>query len=115
MKQARRKLSRTEWKKVIRDWEGSGLSQKEYCKRNDLSRHTFSWWKWQLSKRPPRGRPPAFVEVAVPEAEVERVRTVCTEALEVQVRNGVVVRIPRGFDENTLVRFMNVLLEARAC
>ena len=51
MKQARKKLSRTEWKTVIRDWERSGLSQKEYCKRNDLLRHTFSWWKWHPSGR----------------------------------------------------------------
>ena len=33
-----------EWKKLITDYEQSGLVQKEFCEKQDLSLSTFQYW-----------------------------------------------------------------------
>ena len=37
-----------DWVAVIADWESSGLSQSEYCKRSGIRDNQFSYWKRKL-------------------------------------------------------------------
>lgn len=37
------------WQKHISDWKGSGLTQLEFCKTNNLKAHNFTYWKKQLT------------------------------------------------------------------
>lgn len=39
------------WRRHIEKWQNSGLSQAEYCRRNDLSANAFQWQKGRLRKR----------------------------------------------------------------
>jgi len=36
------------WQRMLRAWEGSGLTQAEFCRRRGLKAVTFAWWKRQL-------------------------------------------------------------------
>lgn len=36
------------WKKNIRAWQNSGLSQKEFCLKSGVSPHQFSYWRTKL-------------------------------------------------------------------
>jgi hypothetical protein len=38
------------WQNQIRDWKASGLSQKQFCRRQALALSTFSYWKRKLEK-----------------------------------------------------------------
>ena len=40
--------SNPEWEKQIKSWKMSGLSKAEYCRRKDISYHTFNYWKKRL-------------------------------------------------------------------
>ncbi len=65
------------WQEHLSAWSASGLTQVAYCRRHQLSRAAFGWWKRQLrgkpsirkgrtaTKEPPRDRRTAvqFVEV----------------------------------------------------
>ena len=42
----------SDWKAVISDWEESGLSQSEYCKRSGIIESKFSYWKRKLLSSP---------------------------------------------------------------
>ena len=38
----------TDWLSLISDWQRSGLSQAEYCRRHSLVKSRFSYWKRKL-------------------------------------------------------------------
>jgi len=39
------------WRERIRRYERSGLTIREFCKRDDLSVAQFSWWRAELRRR----------------------------------------------------------------
>jgi hypothetical protein len=53
------KISRTEqrrrlresWQQRIEEWRHSGLSQGEYCRRNQIKWHQFIYWKKRLIEK----------------------------------------------------------------
>lgn len=39
------------WRKRMREYEGSGLTIQEFCDREGLVAHQFSWWRSELRRR----------------------------------------------------------------
>lgn len=62
------------WQRLLREWEHSGLSQAEFCRRQRVNAVTFAWWKRRLRQsedqadgpRAGRARRSGFVEVTLP-------------------------------------------------
>jgi len=44
---------RNHWKKHIEKWKESGLTQSEYCRRNDLKIKSFGYWKGRILNNEP--------------------------------------------------------------
>ena len=42
-----------EWEDHINSWKRSQLSKAEYCRKNQISYHTFNYWKKRLEKPTP--------------------------------------------------------------
>ena len=42
---------RTYWKQQINSWQETGLSQAEYCRRNNLKHHQLVYWKKRFLSR----------------------------------------------------------------
>lgn len=103
-----KRRSQREWEEIVRAFERSGLSQGEFCKRRKLSTETFGWWRWRLGKGAPPAETPEFVEVAV-------VGAAGCRPVTIEFAGAVVVRVERGFDEETLRRVVAVLAGERAC
>jgi len=38
------------WRRLLADWERSGLSQAEFCRRRGVKAVTFAWWKSRLAQ-----------------------------------------------------------------
>lgn len=109
---------------VLARWARSGLTQREFAKREGIAASTMAWWGHvfrQAGKRThnasqrPRRRlrrrsvtPPAFIEVPMGSATRGPVAP-----LEVVVRTGVVIRVPAEFNAASL-RAVVTALEA-AC
>jgi hypothetical protein len=102
-----------EWRRRLERWGKSGLGPGEFAKQEGVTVNTLYRWARRLSLGPVRrGRPrkdvqPSVIPVVVkPEVGVllgERAQ------LEVVLRSGDVVRVPRGFDDETLVRVVRAL------
>lgn len=45
IKEAELAEKRRYWKQHLKDWSESGLSQVDYCREQELSRHQFQYWK----------------------------------------------------------------------
>jgi len=49
------------WRSHIEAWRTSGLSQVNYCRQHELSRHRFTYWKCKLDKKSP---PVKFIPIS---------------------------------------------------
>ena len=47
----RNREKRRSWTGHIEAWKNSGLSQVEYCREKNLSRHRFTYWNCKLRKK----------------------------------------------------------------
>ena len=129
---------RNYWEEVVRRWKEGGRSVREYCRAEGLQESAFYFWRRKLAgssqpiepvSRPqskalpatptspsPRRRLPArpnrvsFLPVRV----LEDARVETTRDVEIILAHGRTVRVPAGFDRQTLVDVLAVL-EVRSC
>ena len=97
------------WKEQIESWQGSGLSQSEFCRRHNLKFHRFVYWRKKFIRPAAPTCPPGIVELPfaigtagwVPEA-LKPVR------LDVGARN-YRIEVERDFDPVALKQLIHVL------
>jgi transposase-like protein len=91
----RKVLPTSEWKRLLAEYEKSGLTQKAFARREGINVHTFVAWLGRHRKafRAKTDLPVQFREVSLPAAAIG--------PLEVQLPDGVVVRgsSPRALAE----------------
>ena len=116
-----------QWADVVSQWRASGLSQKEFCRRRDISDRALNNW---LYKSPYRERvarilaarsqdkldaeTPRFLPVVVLKATPETDSPASCATIEVVLPSGPRIAVMPGFDAETLRRVVAVL-EARTC
>lgn len=107
------------WRRRLRQWRRSGLSVREFCDRQALSEASFYAWRRELGKRDREGSQresrvngraanvPQFLPVqVVAETTQDSGERGC---LEVQLPTGVRLRVPSGFDRQTLTDVLAAL------
>jgi hypothetical protein len=110
------------WRRTIREQQRSGLSVRDFCRREGLNDGAFRWWRQELPRRDqepsiaPRGEraeaAPAFLPVRVVDQEAVAPRP--APPIEIVLPTGPTVRVPSGFDPCTLGHVLAVL-EGRPC
>src|SRR5262249_31888254 len=110
------------WRRTIREQQGSGLSVRDFCRREGLKDWTFRWWRQELARRdrqpsigPPEERTdaaPAFLPLRLMDLEAVAPRS--APPIEIILPTGSMIRIPSGFDPRTLGQVLAVL-EGRPC
>ena len=53
MKPCLEQPSNLEWESHLRSWKRSSLSKAAYCRRKEISYHSFNYWKKRLEKAKP--------------------------------------------------------------
>jgi hypothetical protein len=96
-------------RRLIRAQERSGLTQEEFCRRQDVSLHAFRVWKYRGE-----GRGGAGARDAGPCLVPVRLLGGADACIEVSLGGGRSVRVGPGFDEATLRRVIAVL-ETPSC
>lgn len=102
------------WRRQFVEHRSSGKSVAEFCRRRRIPPHQFHWWKRRLSLRDDqdeRGQAenaPEFVPVRLP------VFSFSAGLIEVVHPSGCVVRIPPGFDTDSLRRVLDTLRAQRS-
>ena len=111
------RTSRVEWAKRVERWGDSGLSAKEYASQTGLKASTLSYWKWRLGSErrgsvgPDQGRLSkgrSAVAIAPRFVEVTAVAAPQPAPLTLELPGAITVRVPVGFDEDTLGRVLRV-------
>jgi hypothetical protein len=112
------------WRKLTREQVRSGLSVREFCESRGLVEGSFYFWRRELRARDAEDQrvkrtassagigatssAPSFAAITVSGWESP------SSALELVLANGVRVRVPVGFDRQTLRELLSVL-EQPAC
>ena len=113
------RASRSEWAKRVERWQDSGLTAKEFAAELDITASSLTFWKWKLRREMSTqdDASPKPAKPAVKAAEPKFLQLVPTHdeavgsavPLEAVIRGDIVVRAPRGFDEQTLTRMIRAL------
>ena len=88
------------WQFHIDQWSISGLTQTEYCKRNDLSRDRFTYWKMKFKRK---NLPVEFVQIQAESMVFNQA------GLKLNVGPGLQIEIPDGFSIKTLEKVLKTL------
>jgi len=97
------------WRRQLVEHRSSGSSVVGFCRRRRIAPHQFYWWKRRLSRLDDQDgagqaeNEPAFVPVRLP------VFSFSAGLIEVVHPGGCVVRIPPGFDADSLRRVLDAL------
>jgi len=111
------RATRAEWVKRVERWQDSGLTAKEFAAELDVSPSSLAYWKLKLRRergtggkveahgaQPSVAAAPKFLQLLPTTTDAD-----VGAPLELVLRGGVVVRVPRGFDEPTLARLISVI------
>jgi hypothetical protein len=100
-----------QWRRWIRQWQGSGLTIRAFCERYDLSQPSFYAWRREISRRD------AAISPFVPVHLVPDEQPVCASPslFEVLLPGGATLRVPQRFDPATLRQLLAILQEGRSC
>jgi len=89
---------RSYWKQHIDSWQETGLTQSEYCRRNNLKHHQLVYWKKRILK--------TETDVSFVSLEFEDLLDIPAPAkrasLSVVINNHLKIEIRAGFDAQLL-------------
>jgi hypothetical protein len=113
----KQRANRREWSRRVSEWRRSGKTSKEYAAEKGVNPGTLLWWSAKLKggrsgraagvrgrgqKRYGLGRLEQFPFVQLNAGMVD-------DRFELELGSGRRLRIPRGFDGETLDRLLSVL------
>ena len=93
------------WRLHIEGWRKSGLSQVDYCRSNDLSRHRFTYWKCKGDKKT---KHTTFIPVLHKPSKITPIIS-NTAPLKVLIGDRYRIEIGDGFSSDTLSRLLHSL------
>lgn len=97
---------RDKFRQHVEAQKASGLTQKEFCKRNDLVLSHFVYYRCLLKKQAnPAGKTSAFRPVKITEEEKSLARDI-----QVSLPNGFSCQIPADADSDKVRQLIQVLL-----
>ena len=111
----RSRLSRGEWRGILRRQRTSGLTVRAFCQKAGLALSTFSLWQRKLREQPrrvPRRRRPTFVEVKRTMActgEASAGTPGEPSGVELHLGSGRRIVVRSGFDRRTLLDLLSAL------
>ena len=96
------------WKAHIRAWGKSGLTQNEYCRRNSLKPHQFTYWKSKYYKN--NSSQVSFVSLPMTVSQTAGPIESKDSGLSVQLGK-VEIRLNSNFNPGCFVKVVSLLEE----
>ena len=92
-------MSIDDWKRIIKRWENSGISQKEFCKQHNIAYSSFKYWRNKITNILEVS---AFKEIEV----VKKKSDICANVkspININLPGNVIVSIPYNLEDQTLL------------
>lgn len=104
-----RRPGRDEWLQLIEEFKRSGLQQKEFVAKHDVSLSTFQFWLYRKSKLHSGSQSkssPTFLPIEVVASPAPQAREGRPGVVEVAIRSGAVLRFEAGTDTRYLAELI---------
>ncbi len=88
------------WKTHLDQWSESSMTQREYCRQNDLIAHRFTYWKIKFKNK---NLPVEFVQISPEPMKIDPCE------LKLNIGLGLQIEIPDGFSRTTLEQVLVTL------
>ena len=98
---------RSYWKQHIDNWQETGLTQAEYCRRHNLRHHQLVYWKKRFSHTETGV---SFVPLKIDDLLMDRPAQLDRQSLCLEINNRFKVEIRAGFDAQLLRQLIFALL-----
>ena len=105
---SKRQSKQDDWNRHIENWSKSGLSQVQYCRENNLNKHTFAYWKSKFNKQN-IFRP--FLPVSV-RSDTRSEISSFPSGISLAIDDRFLVQLEVSFNSDTLLKLID-LLETR--
>ncbi len=95
-----------EWKKILLNYENSGITQEEFCKKNQFKIATFKYWKAKVSNQnliESTLIPVSILSNQEPTAEKE-----CS-GIVLELRDGMRCRFNKEFHSESFSKLLSIL------
>lgn len=96
----RKKSTRDHWLKHYQAFKAEGVTQREYCKANNLGYWTFNKWKREFDQDKLAS---SFQQLPV------KLKSTQTDAFEIILQDNVRIKIPENFSEQTLNKIFSAV------
>ena len=93
------------WKRHLKTWSKSGLTQNAYCRNNNLKPNRFTYWKNKFKRK---NLPVQFVQIT-PDQVTEAISYPVQNCLRLNIESRFQIEIPDGFSQTTLTKVLLVL------
>lgn len=107
-KKTTREENRAIWNDRIENWERSGFTASEFCRKNRLKPFQFAYWKRKL-RNSQKSRKNEFVEIPKLDS-----KSLHTAGYEINIPGGISIRTDVNFDPESLKKLINTMLDC-AC
>lgn len=108
-RKARIEKLRCSWKERIGDWQESGLSQSEYCRRHNLKFHQFVYWRRKYAPAPVSTDQTEIVELPFGLRAASGLSTEARSSIRLALGNGYRIEVERDFDPIALRQLIHLL------
>ena len=99
------KLDGSQWLALIEEQVRSGMTMKAFAAANGITLSTLGYWKYKRARRREQSSAAQLMPVRVVDDASVAPRVA---PIELVLRGGLLVRVPAGFDESTLLRVLRV-------
>jgi len=106
-----RRPSTEEWIALLAEFEQSGLQQKEFCAKHDLSLAAFQYWMYRKAKKHSESAAKlseSFLPIEVVGSAAPSARP-GGAVVEIALAAGIMVRLPAGTDPRYLADLLRAL------
>jgi hypothetical protein len=96
-------LDRNQWKKHIKSWKQSKISQKVYCEKNSLNYSTLKYWVCRINKeRKNKKQQSGFIEIPLKKTPLQ-------SEITITLQNGIQIKTFPDIDPDNICRLITVL------
>ncbi len=104
MKKTTKQTRKQYWQKHINRYSKTSMSQKEYCRQNDIGYWSFNNWKRRLSEKTNDND-----LVEIPAKKIRKISKAAS-SIELEINSSIKVIILPGFDSELLRNIISVLV-----
>ena len=107
----KKQRSKEEWKELIRQLRASGLSITTFCKQNNISKSSLSYWLHMISDKIDTndGKAISFASAVIQDKAIPMDNTANLYGVQISLPSGISIKLPINYEASLLINLVKGL------